>query len=186
MKLNDVLLGLVKLHPGVSGYELRKIISQSTQYFMNAQLSQIYPALKQMAEAGLMRYAEEITEGGRATKRYTLTEEGERRLLESLRTPIDYTLSMNAVRLFMLKTTFVGLLPRDEQVEFLRDALDYFRYERSELMAGHIDLERAYLDDDLVQREAVTNFWEAEVAYILATQDNLIAWIEGLLGKLEG
>ena len=31
MKLNDVLLGLVKLHPGVSGYELRRIIVQSTK-----------------------------------------------------------------------------------------------------------------------------------------------------------
>ena len=102
MKLSDVLLGLVKLHPGVSGYELRRIISQSTQFFVNAQLSQIYPALKQMTADGLTVFDEVKTEGGRLSKRYYLSPAGEARYLEWLREPIDFTLSLNMQRLFLL------------------------------------------------------------------------------------
>ena len=185
MKLNDVLLGLVKLRPGVSGYELRKIISQSTQYFMNAQLSQIYPALKQMAEEGLIAFEEEMTEGGRATKRYRLTEAGEAQFLACLREPMAYTLSMNSVRQCMLKMTFIGFLPREEQVLFLRDALDYFRYERDELMSGHIAVEEAYLDPTIAATTDLMRFWTWEIEHILESEGRLIAWLESMLIELE-
>ena len=185
MKLNDVLLGLVKLHPGVSGYELRRIIAQSTQYFMNAQLSQIYPALKQMTADGYMTYDEVTTEGGRASKRYRLSPSGEARYLEWLREPIDYTLSMNTQRLLMLKLIFIGSLPKGEQVDFVQNALDYFRYEHDELMAGHLDLENEYLTQELPERDVIMYFWEREIKFIYAREEQLIAWLENLLKDLE-
>lgn len=185
MKINEVLLGLVKMHPGVSGYELRKIISQSTQYFVNAQLSQIYPALKQLTTDGFLSFEEEHTEGGRKTKRYCLTTEGEARLLESLREPNNYTLSLNSVRLCLLKTTFIGLLSREEQEEFLRDSLDYFRFERDELMSGHIALETEYLDPDLAASSDLMKYWSWEIEYILESENRLIAWLEKMLAGLE-
>ena len=185
MKLNDVLLGLVKLHPGVSGYELRRIIAQSTQYFMNAQLSQIYPALKQMTAAGLMDFEEEMTEGGRASKHYYLSAAGETRYLEWLREPLDYTLSMNTQRLLMLKLLFIGSLPKGEQIDFVQNALDYFRYEHDELMAGHLDLENEYLTQELPERHVIMDFWEREIELIHAREKQLIAWLEGLLKDLE-
>lgn len=186
MKLSDVLLGLVKLHPGVSGYELRRIISQSTQYFMNAQLSQIYPALKQMTGAGLASFDEVITEGGRHSKRYYLTEAGELRYLEWLREPIDYTLSMNTQRQFMLKLTFIGSLPREEQVNYVQDALDYYRYEREELMSDHLELENAYLSPELPEHDDVMRFWQWEIQRIRQQEDEMISWLESVLRELEG
>ena len=185
MKLNDVLLGLVKLHPGASGYELRRIISQSTQYFMNAQLSQIYPALKQMTADGLMTFEEERTEGGRMSKRYRLSPSGEKRYLEWLREPIDFTLSLNTQREFLLKLTFIGSLPRNEQIDYVQNALDYFRYEREELMAGHLDVEDAFLSADLPERAAIMGLWQREVDFIFAREESLIAWLEELLRELE-
>lgn len=184
-KLSDVLLGLVKLHPGASGYDLRRIVAQSTQYFMNAQLSQIYPALKQMSAAGLMRFDEVKTAGGRRSKRYYLTEAGEGQYLAWLREPVDYSLGLNAQRLFMLKLTFIGSLPREEQADFLQNALDYFRYERSELMAGHLDLENEYLSDTLPERETVMGFWRWELERILTQEEEFIAWIERMLIEVE-
>ena len=186
MKLNDVLLGLVKLHPGASGYDLRRIIAQSTQYFMNAQLSQIYPALKQMTADGLMTFEEATTEGGRLSKRYYLSRSGEERYLEWLREPIDYTLSLNTQRIFLLKLTFIGSLPRHEQINYVQDALDYFRYEHDELMAGHIELENEYLSAELPERDSVLNLWQWEVKFILEREEGLIAWLEQLLCELEG
>ena len=185
MKLNDVLLGLVKLHPGVSGYELRRIIARSTQYFMNAQLSQIYPALKQMAADGLMTFDEVRTEGGRFSKRYYLSPTGEARYLEWLREPIDYNFSMNAQRMFMLKLTFIGSLPKDEQVDFLQNALDYFRFEHDELMSEHLELENEYLSPDLPERETLMGVWQSEIQLLRARDEQLIAWIEDMLRDME-
>lgn len=185
MKLNDILLGLVKLHPGVSGYELRKIVSRSTQYFMNAQLSQIYPALRQMAEGHLLSFEEERTDGGRLTKRYRLTQKGETEFLAHLRKPINYTLSMNSVRQCLLKMAFIGVLPQDEQALFVRDALDYFRHERDDLMGGHIALEREYLTPEVAESTDLIRMWGWEVDYILETEDRLIVWLESVLVNLE-
>ena len=42
------------------------------------------------------------TEGGRLSKRYYLSPAGEARYLEWLREPIDFTLSLNMQRLFLL------------------------------------------------------------------------------------
>ena len=39
MKLHNVLLGLIKLRPSVLGYELKTIITKSTQYFFSAFLN---------------------------------------------------------------------------------------------------------------------------------------------------
>lgn len=185
MKLSDVLLGLVKLHPGASGYDLRRIIAQSTQYFMNAQLSQIYPALKQMTASGLMTFDEVKTEGGRMSKRYYLSKEGEDRYLEWLREPIDYTLSLNSQRQFLLKLTFIGSLPKSEQINYVQDALDYFRYEKEVLMSGHLDLETEYLSESLPEHDAVLRLWQWEVDLILSREDELISRLEQLLQDLE-
>ena len=185
MKLSDVLLGLVKLHPGASGYELRRIITRSTQYFMNAQLSQIYPALKQMTADGLMTFDEVRTEGGRMSKRYYLSAKGEERYLEWLREPIDYTLSINTKRLFLLKLTFIGSLPKGEQMDYVQDALDYFRFERNEVMAGHLDLENDYLSRDLPEHDTIMQLWQRETDFILTQEDALIAWLERLLVEMD-
>ena len=185
MKLNDVLLGLVKLHPGASGYDLRRIIVQSTQYFINAQLSQIYPALKQMTAHGLMTFDEVTTEGGRMSKRYYLSEKGEARYLEWLREPIDYSLSLNTQRLFLLKLTFIGSLPLGEQINYVQDALDYFRYEHDELIAGRLELVNEYLSAGLPEYDAVTHLWQWEFKFILEREKGLITWLEELLQDLE-
>ncbi|MGN0301988.1 MAG: PadR family transcriptional regulator [Anaerotardibacter sp.] len=152
---------------------------------MNAQLSQIYPALKSMTESNLLRYEEEITEGGRATKRYFITEEGDKSLVECLRTPINYSLSMNIQRIFMLRVSFIGLLPREEQISFLKDALDYFRFERNELMGEYITPEGTFLDTSMAQFNDVMMFWESELEYLLDAHDRLVLWIEKLLITLE-
>ena len=186
MKLSDVLLGLVKLHPGVSGYELRRIISQSTQFFVNAQLSQIYPALKQMTADGLTVFDEVKTEGGRLSKRYYLSPAGEARYLEWLREPIDFTLSLNMQRLFLLKLTFIGSLPKSEQIDYIQNALDYFRFEKERLEERPLDLETEYLSPNLPEYGSIMGFWQWEMELILAHEGHLIAWLERILRELEG
>ena len=49
-----VILGMLKL--GVrTGYDIKKAIDFSTQFFWSASYGQIYPELKRLREAGLVR-----------------------------------------------------------------------------------------------------------------------------------
>ena len=48
MDLEYVLLGLIRLHQGVTGNELNRIIKVSTGYLMSASLSQIDPMLRKL------------------------------------------------------------------------------------------------------------------------------------------
>ena len=65
----------------MSGYELRKLIAESIGNFWAESYGQIYPTLKRLEEAELVRSAE----GDRAgSKVYSLTEAGSARLREWL------------------------------------------------------------------------------------------------------
>jgi DNA-binding PadR family transcriptional regulator len=126
MKLKDILLGLIELHPGATGYELKKIIEDSTGYFVSASLGQIYPALKELAEDGAVVFRADESEGGRDRKRYTATEEGRHRLEEVLRRVEPLPRSLSAFRQFLLHITFIGHLDDEDVDTYVRAQLEHF------------------------------------------------------------
>jgi PadR family transcriptional regulator AphA len=77
-----VILGMLKL--GVrTGYDVKKVIDTSTRFFWTASYGQIYPELKRLRKAGLVRSKEEPR--GRVNRTvYSLTPKGERALHEWL------------------------------------------------------------------------------------------------------
>jgi len=73
-----VILGMLKL--GIrTGYDIKKTIDFSTQFFWSASYGQIYPELKRLREAGLVR-ARSQPRGKVKRTEYTLTKAGERAL----------------------------------------------------------------------------------------------------------
>lgn len=76
MRLRDVVLGLVHLHPGATDYELKATIDESTGYFFSASLSQIYPALKELTDSGLLTFTVAELVGKQDRKMYTITPVG--------------------------------------------------------------------------------------------------------------
>ena len=77
-----VILGMLKL--GLrTGYDIKKAIDISTRFFWGASYGQIYPELKRLAEAGLVR-ARAQPRGKVKRTEYTLTKAGERALQEWL------------------------------------------------------------------------------------------------------
>ena len=53
-----VILGMLKL--GVpTGYDIKKVIDDSTRFFWTASFGQIYPELKKLRKAGLVRAKDE-------------------------------------------------------------------------------------------------------------------------------
>lgn len=181
MKLRDLLLGLIELHPGATGYELKRIIEDSTGYFVNASLGQIYPALKELTGGGAVVFETDMSDGGRDRKRYTVTEEGRRQLLVSLRHVEPLPRSMAAFRQFLLHMTFIGHLDDEEIDSYIRTQLEHFRSERRRVGDDHLDMEREFLHLDGPTRARFLRIWESEYQYLVDDLDRKIAWMESIL-----
>lgn len=64
--LDYLILGSLTIHE-MSGYEIKKLMSNSTAFFSNVSDGSLYPALKRCEESGLIR-SKELVENGRYKK----------------------------------------------------------------------------------------------------------------------
>ena len=78
-----VLLGMIRLGRR-TGYEIKQLVDVSTRFFWAASYGQIYPELRRLEEAGLVRGSDAPT-NGRARRAYELTPAGEEELDRWLR-----------------------------------------------------------------------------------------------------
>ncbi|MEN6411055.1 MAG: PadR family transcriptional regulator [Anaerolineaceae bacterium] len=183
MKLECILLGLINIHPSVSGYELKTIINKSTGYFFSASLSQIYPALKALTGDGLITYEVEPLVGKQDRKVYTVTPEGYQVLTRWLREPLEFAQSLNAFEDFLLKLTFMGILDKEDILAYLKTGLKYFSSEKKRVTDNNLANEKAYLKLGPVVDEHHIFLWSHENEFLIADLDRKIAWIENLIEK---
>jgi DNA-binding PadR family transcriptional regulator len=98
------LLGLLSMKP-MSGYDIRQLIPWSIGHFWSESYGQIYPALKQMAAAGLVERTTERQKSRPDRYVYSLTKEGRRELREWLKLPPEMAVPRNEL---LLKVFFGG------------------------------------------------------------------------------
>ena len=98
--LEFVLLGLLIEH-SQNGYQLKRFMTLSTSNFLKVSYGSLYPALGRLEQKGLIT-SREVSEGGKYTKVYTVTESGKNRFMAWLRVPgeVDYTVQSHAVKVF--------------------------------------------------------------------------------------
>ncbi len=82
------ILGMLALFPGSSGYEIKKLMEESTDHFWKETFSSIYPVLLQLEKEALVTH-EECATGGRQSKKYTLSSKGERAFADWLEQPVE-------------------------------------------------------------------------------------------------
>lgn len=184
MKLEYILLGLINIHPSVSGYELKTIINKSTGYFFSASLSQIYPALKLLAGQGWITYEIEPLIGKQDRKVYTITSDGQRELGEWLRVPLKFDPSLNAFEEFLLKLTFMGILDDESILLYLNSGLNYFRSEKKRVSDNNLANEKAYLKIGPVVDERHIFLWSHENEFLVEDLERKIHWIEELIAAI--
>ena len=78
-----VILGMLRLGRR-TGYDIKQFVDNSTRFFWAASYGQIYPELKKLEAAGLIR-GESDPHGGRRRRAFELTSDGERVLDSWLR-----------------------------------------------------------------------------------------------------
>jgi DNA-binding PadR family transcriptional regulator len=105
-----VVLGLLKFQPR-TGYDIKRVTDISTRFFWRASYGQIYPELRALEAAGLVRSRDE-PHGRRLRRVYELTANGERALREWLEDESD----LYEVRDEGLLRLFFGELVSDQEL----------------------------------------------------------------------
>lgn len=138
-----VILGMLKL--GVrTGYDIKKAIDFSTRHFWGASYGQIYPELKRLREAGLVKAQAEPRGKVRRTE-YTLTRAGERALEEWL---TDTTSSIYEIRDEGLLRLFFGdLVPREDVLANLRARREIFELVLQQFREIEPDAREGFADE---------------------------------------
>jgi PadR family transcriptional regulator, regulatory protein AphA len=116
-----VILGLLAFRPR-TGYDIKRVTDVSTRYFWRASYGQIYPELRKLEEAGLVRSRDE-PHGRRVRRVHELTVQGKRELVEWLRSDGD----LYEVRDEGLLRLFFGeLLSKEELLELVRRRREWY------------------------------------------------------------
>lgn len=137
--LSRTLLGLLAAEP-MSGYGLARLFERTLARAWPARHPQIYPALAELEQQGLLRVSEL---GPRRRKTYAVTENGIAEAQRWLRetTPDRTVRNESILRLFML-----WLLDSSEAVAFFEDEIESHR----ERLAG---FEQTLAEDEAARRE---------------------------------
>lgn len=175
MELDNVLLGLINMHQGVTGYELNRIMKESTGYLVAASLSHIYPSLRKLTEAGLLSYLS-VSQKNRPDKKvYSITKAGVRTLHKWLCQPIPYT--PLDFKPFLLRMSFSPLMSKDCILEHIDREIK--RLKRNHLERERdIHLEVEYLDTSKYDRQKAELLWSGINQVSIETEALHLDWLK--------
>jgi len=138
-----VILGMLRMGKR-TGYEIKSLVDVSTRFFWAASYGQIYPDLKRLEKAGLIR-GEAAETGERRRREYELTPAGEEALEAWLSAgpPLHFELRHEG----LLRLFFSGSLPAAERLGLLRSIRVEHERVRDELVDFKPGVEVAEPDD---------------------------------------
>jgi DNA-binding PadR family transcriptional regulator len=185
IRLRDLILALVEMHPGVTGYELRGIIDTSASHFFTTTISQIYPALHELRDEGLVAVEDQRSDGGRAKKGYTITPEGRRALDGFFATPIAYTKRYADFGFLLLLAIFLPGAQDDAVRARFAEARAYYASELARV-SSKLDLpgERAFALLAGGRSERFMALWNPIMDYLVADYEAKLAWLDTVLATL--
>ena len=135
-----VILGLLKFSPR-TGYDVKRVTDFSTRFFWGASYGQIYPELRALERAGLVRARDE-PRGRRPRRVYRLSRKGEQALTAWLGEPHDaYELRDEG----LLRLFFGELMPAADLRALVRRRQEWFAASAS--LFREIETELGELDD---------------------------------------
>jgi PadR family transcriptional regulator AphA len=178
MSLKHALLGFINYGP-MTGYELKKFFDTSVAHFWNAELSQIYPALKQLEGEGLVEMKVKVQEDRPNRKVYSITQAGREELLQWLAEPAE----MEQVRdPILIKVFFGSALKKDQLVAVLRNSI-----ENSNHVVAYLEQARAFVDRFVgsigLQQEG--DFWSLTIEAGLKIHRAEVEWAQEAVRSIE-
>ena len=180
MSLRYTLLGFINYKP-VTGYELKKHMDNSTNFFWNANLSQIYPALKKLEHEGYITSKKILQDGPPDKKIYTITEKGKTELISWLEKPITELPTQKNPDL--LKSFFSGILKKEiildqfnQQLTLHKKQLQIYQNQTSLYV-------KTVIEQTGLKREGV--LWELARKFGEDYEKSYIQWLENVIKTIE-
>ncbi len=138
MDAPSIILGMLMESP-MTGYQLKQKFAMSFSFFSGLSYGSIYPALKKMAENGLITLTVEHRDGTPDRKVYTITDAGREAFLHSLTGPmmLDRNRSNFLTRLF-----FYSHLPPQDRLSSTEDYLSLLQEELLVLESSREDVRK--------------------------------------------
>jgi DNA-binding PadR family transcriptional regulator len=137
MDVKSIILGFL-MCKGMTGYELKKFFSISFSFFSGLSYGAIYPALRKMAEEGLITMELQIQDGTPNKKVYTITEKGKQVFLKSLKAPMPFEKQRSP---FLIRLFFFAHLSPEERIENAKQYLGSVEKVRASLEAIRREVE---------------------------------------------
>jgi PadR family transcriptional regulator, regulatory protein AphA len=172
----NALLGILSFHP-MSGYDIRKLIPESIGHFWSESYGQIYPALKSLTAAGLVK-KKSVRRAGKPDRNvYSLTEAGRKQLSTWLAIPIEDSVPRNELMLKLFFGAHAAPAVSRQHVEAYRErhlgALNLYGSMVRKLKEEEVD------DPQLP-------FWLMTLSYGRHVCEATVAWCDETLKKLAG
>ena len=183
--LKYALLGFLNYQP-MTGYDLERLISQSTSHFWHATLAQVYTVLKQLEKDKAVTSYVKPQEGRPDRRIYEITESGKEDLIGWLSEPQTEIDAMKAP--FILRAFFMGLIDADTALTHLKLMLSAHRAKRDTLKKeAPVAIAAAAADfaSEMPNPEAHVFFWEATRKLGERYENTYISWLEKTIAELE-
>ena len=122
-KSKFAIMGMLALASKSSGYDIKKMMEKSTQYFWKESYGSIYPVLGALIKEGLIIQHEDLSKSERQRNVYELTSEGKKELKQWLNKPVESEQSRNELLLKLFFGEFVPLATTRKHVEEFHEVL---------------------------------------------------------------
>lgn len=184
-ELDYILLCLIRMHPDISGYDLRSIINKSTGFFFHAHLSQIYPALKRLSERGLVEHTLVKRESQPNLKLYRITEDGIDAANSWLTQPFVFEYTTENAQHYFLKLILMGHAESEALLAYIDQGIAAFSHQRDLLAEYDLQTEREFVEGaDPIARSRYLTVWEHEYDFMLRELNERVKWLERLRGDI--
>jgi len=170
-----VILGGLSIAPNLSGYDIRKAVEANFGSFWGESYGQIYPALKALAAAGLIKPTKTTSGPGRQRQEFTLTEAGRECLREWLAQPFQNDPPRNE---FMLKLFFCREAAPGVAIAHVREL-----QQRNQRMLATLSGIEAMANQHQ-SKDPNLPYWMLTLGLGIAMTRAAVAWGESALEKL--
>lgn len=180
MSLPHIILGMLRKKPK-SGYDLKKELETTIQYFWEADISRIYRSLREMGEKGWVEFETVIQEDSPNKKVYSLTDAGRTELNNWLAEPGKSSGSNNP---FLAQLHFSDAIPIEAQLKVMEARRASLKEEIRELerRAALWNIPLPFPEDAL-QKGVIREMFSLE--YGIRKMRFEIEWVENIICVLK-
>jgi PadR family transcriptional regulator AphA len=174
-KSRYAILGMLTLIPNSSGYDIKKLMESSTQYFWKETFSSIYPVLQELEKDGLILRQENPSKSDRQRHLYTISSEGNQALKEWLAKPAELEQSRNEL---LLKLFFGDVVPSSISQRHLEEYQKVLKDKRRVFLEIQDKLQREHHEDTGLP------YWLITLDYGIRQAEASLDWCENTLKQL--